>query len=146
MNPSAEPTFETATQWWPEMPNKWAPVGWKDHLVRFNVLWSGAILAKPNLNRRTSQYEGLGAQFTIVPDCARVVSANPPGLDCVMQAFRNIATLIVGITGSAALLMFVYGGFTMIASRGAEAEVKKVSEKLGFDYSNLTFKKSSIII
>jgi hypothetical protein len=67
MNPIAEPNFETAAQWWPEMPNKWAPIGWKDHLLRFNVLWSGAILAKPNLNRRTSQYEGQGAQFTFVP-------------------------------------------------------------------------------
>ena len=67
MNPNVEPTFETASQWWPEMPNKWAPIGWKDHLLRFSVLWSGTILAKPNLNRRTTQYEGQAAQFTFVP-------------------------------------------------------------------------------
>jgi hypothetical protein len=65
------------------------------------------------------------AATIIVPDCARIANTNAPGLDCVMQTFRNIATLIVGITGSAALLMFVWGGFEMISSAGEPEKVKK---------------------
>lgn len=83
MKPGVEPTFDGASQWWPEMPNKWAPVGWKNHLLRFNVLWSGAILAKPNLNRRTSQYDGQGAQFTFAP-------AMKPVWDASTTAFTRV--------------------------------------------------------
>lgn len=28
-------------------------MGWKNRLFRFNVLWNGCTIAKPNLNRRT---------------------------------------------------------------------------------------------
>lgn len=41
---SAEPNIEMAKQWWPEMSNKWTVVGWKDHILRFNVLHNGAIV------------------------------------------------------------------------------------------------------
>lgn len=62
---------------------------------------------------------------TIVPSCARpsAVNAAPPSLDCALQTFTNIARLIMGITGSAALLMFVWGGFTLLTSGGVEAKV-----------------------
>lgn len=62
---------------------------------------------------------------TIVPSCARstVVNAPPPSLACALETFQNVARLIMGITGSAALLMFVYGGFTMLTSGGVEAKV-----------------------
>ncbi len=62
-----EPDFETACRWWPDLPNIWTPVGWKDHLFRFNVFWSGLILAQPDLNRRTQKYAGEGVQMTIFP-------------------------------------------------------------------------------
>lgn len=38
-----EPNVEIARQWWSEMPNKWTVVGWKDHILRFNVFHNGAI-------------------------------------------------------------------------------------------------------
>lgn len=62
---------------------------------------------------------------TIVPSCARptTVNAPPPSLACALQTFQNVARLIMGITGSAALLMFVYGGFTLLTSGGVEAKV-----------------------
>ena len=62
---------------------------------------------------------------TIVPSCARpsTVNAPPPSLACALQTFQNIARLIMGITGSAALLMFVWGGFTLLTSGGVEAKV-----------------------
>src|SRR5262249_50106413 len=43
----------------------WTPVGWKDHLYRFNVLWNGTILAKPDMNRRS---RGQGLQLSLTPD------------------------------------------------------------------------------
>ena len=40
-----EPDFKTACGWWSELPNKWTPIGWRDHMHRFNVLWNGSVLA-----------------------------------------------------------------------------------------------------
>lgn len=39
-----EPNIALARQWWTEMPNKWTAVGWKDHILRFNVLHNGTIV------------------------------------------------------------------------------------------------------
>ncbi len=68
--------------------------------------------------------------FRIVPECATVKGefgkAPPvPSLVCALQTFGNIAMLILGITGSIALLMFVYGGFLMITSAGKAEQVSK---------------------
>ena len=70
------------------------------------------------------------AAITIVPECARVKAtygqAVPvPQLSCMMEMFGNIALLILGITGSLALLMFVYGGFMIILSGGEAGRVIK---------------------
>lgn len=69
-----EPDFKTACEWWPDLTNVWTPIGWKDHLFRFNVFWSGMILAQPDLNRRTwdnadgaPHYSGQGMQLTFIP-------------------------------------------------------------------------------
>ena len=62
-----EPNIETAFTWWSELPSKWTPVGWKDHLFRFNIPWNGAIVAQPNLNRRTEQWKGQGVQLLVSP-------------------------------------------------------------------------------
>ena len=63
----------------------------------------------------------------IVPDCARNQGANAPApsLNCALQTFGNIAQLILGVTGSFALLMFVYGGFVMVTSAGNSEKVEE---------------------
>lgn len=61
-----EPDFETACAWWADLTDIWTPVGWKDHLFRFNVFWNGMIMAQPDLNRRTQAWKGLGAQLTFL--------------------------------------------------------------------------------
>ena len=66
---------------------------------------------------------GSAQAVTIVPGCARANEAAPPSLACALLTFTNVASLIVGVTGSFALLMFVYGGFMMITSGGVEAKV-----------------------
>lgn len=62
-----EANIETAFTWWSELPAKWTPVGWKDHLFRFNVLYNGMISAVPDLNPRTRQYQGQGVQLGVFP-------------------------------------------------------------------------------
>ena len=57
---AAEPDYRLATAWWGELPRKWTPVGWKNHLFRYNVLFNGAIAAQPDLNRRTTPWAGQG--------------------------------------------------------------------------------------
>jgi acetyl esterase/lipase len=39
---------------------KWTPIGWRNHLFRYNVLFNGAVVAEPRLNRRTSKWAGQG--------------------------------------------------------------------------------------
>ena len=62
-----EPNIETALGWWTDLPDKWTPVGWKDHLFRFNIEFNGAIVAVPNLNGRTQEWVGQGVQLSVVP-------------------------------------------------------------------------------
>ncbi len=60
----------------------------------------------------------------IVPKCATQQGVNPPDLNCVKETFLNIASLIIAVTGSFALLMFVYGGFTMLSSGGESKKIE----------------------
>jgi hypothetical protein len=73
---SEEPNMETAFQWWTELPEKYTPIGWKDHMFRFNVLYDGTLIADPFSNQRTEQWRGQGLQLSVAP-----------GLDC--QAERS---------------------------------------------------------
>lgn len=61
-----EPDIETALTWWDELPNKWTPIGWREHRFRFNVLFNGTILADPCLSPRGEQWKGQGAQLSFV--------------------------------------------------------------------------------
>lgn len=67
---------------------------------------------------------------SLVPACARATSGAPPSLNCLMQVFTNIANLIIGLSGSFAFLMFVYGGFLMVTAAGAEDKIKKGKDVL----------------
>ena len=46
-NLAGEPNVEIASTWWPDMENTWVPIGWKDHPLRFNVLYNGTVIAQP---------------------------------------------------------------------------------------------------
>lgn len=50
---------------------------------------------------------------------------NPIGIDDPRQIIGNVIKAILGIVGSLALLMFIYGGFTWITSGGNDEKVKK---------------------
>ena len=53
-----------------------------------------------------------------------------PSLDCVLYTLGNIAQIILALTGSLALLMFVYGGFLMLSSGGSSDKVNKGKQVL----------------
>jgi hypothetical protein len=55
-----ESDYRIAAEWWRELPKKWTPLGWKNHLFRYNVLFNGALVAEPNMNRRTERFAGQG--------------------------------------------------------------------------------------
>ncbi len=68
--------------------------------------------------------------FRLVPECATAKGepGSPPpvpSLVCALQTFGNISQIILGITGSFALLMFVYGGFLLVTSAGSQEAVSK---------------------
>lgn len=64
-----EPNAELAALWWPPQRNIWTPIGWKDHLFRFNVLYNGIIVAEPHIPNTkhkvyTRSYAGQGVTLT----------------------------------------------------------------------------------
>ena len=68
-----EPNVEIATQWWPELTNVYTPIGWKNHLFRFNVLFDGTLLAWPDppggINE-LARWKDMGVQLLMTP-CKR---------------------------------------------------------------------------
>ena len=52
-----------ASGWWPEIENVWTPIGWKDHPLRFNVLYNGILIGEP-IRQPTW---GPGVQLTFIP-------------------------------------------------------------------------------
>lgn len=60
---AAEPNIEIASQWWPEIENVWTPLGWKDHPLRFNVLYNGILIGEPVRQRAWGQ----GVQLDFIP-------------------------------------------------------------------------------
>lgn len=86
------------------------------------ALATAAIVAGSTFLAALPAFAAIGP---IVPKCATQQGVNPPDLNCVKETFLNIASLIIAISGSLALLMFVYGGFTMLSSGGEEKKISK---------------------
>lgn len=75
-DPNSEPSIQTACQWWRDLHDVWTPIGWKNHMFRFNVLWNGTIYARPDLNRRTEKWKGQGAQIAFAPTASDIGGVN----------------------------------------------------------------------
>ncbi len=65
-----------------------------------------------------------------IPDCALENPGGPNEKECrtvsvFVVLLINIANYLFSIVGALALLFFIYGGFTLILSRGATDQVKK---------------------
>ena len=68
------------------------------------------------------------AQWQLMPNCAN----NPGGCNVchAIEVGINITKIMLGLLGSAALLMFIYGGFIMFTSRGHSDQVQKGKDAL----------------
>lgn len=62
----AEPNFEIAKQWWPDLADYWTPVGWKHHRFRYNVFFDGTIYADPALSQTATAWNGQGVQLRVL--------------------------------------------------------------------------------
>jgi len=85
--PEEEPNYNLASQWWPELENVWTPIGWKDHCVRFNVLYNGSIIVghptqARNFMRRLKSIIGSGIQL----DFSFSIDEQLPG--CITEPFK----------------------------------------------------------
>ncbi len=67
-----------------------------------------------------------GSQTTPAPAASGVVSlTNPLNVKDIPTIIGNIIRTAVGIVGALALLMFIYGGFIWLTSRGEAAKVEE---------------------
>lgn len=66
---TTEPDVAAALGWWPAQRNVWTPIGWKDHLFRFNVVYNGTVIAEPcpALMRRPHADRFEGEDFQLTP-------------------------------------------------------------------------------
>ncbi len=64
----SDPDFATASQWWDDLPAIWTPLGWREHMFRFNVFWNGTVMAQPSLNRRTERWAEQGLLLGVAPN------------------------------------------------------------------------------
>ncbi len=62
---ACELNMKTALGWYPKMKNQFAPLGWKDNLFEFLVMWNGDIVAptKVPLKKGLESYHHADAQF-----------------------------------------------------------------------------------
>ena len=67
-NLAGEPNVEIASTWWPDIENTWVPIGWKDHPLRFNVLYNGTVIAQPV--RYPARGQGVQLTFQLSRDGA----------------------------------------------------------------------------
>ncbi|TAN57050.1 hypothetical protein EPN15_05615 [Patescibacteria group bacterium] len=72
---------------------------------------------------------------SLVPDCAKrtaaeIATEGPCNVCDAIGVGINITKIMLGTLGSAALLVFVYGGFLMLTSRGHSDQVQKGKDAL----------------
>ncbi len=66
-----------------------------------------------------------GLPTLVPPECQGTATLDECGLNSVVQVFINVAQFIFGISGAAALAMFVWGGFLWLTSAGSAEKIKQ---------------------
>lgn len=87
-----------------------------------------ALLVSPALAQEKSWVESILGRPFIPEACTQSDTAqniNACGLDAVLQVIVNASQLIVAFAGSAALLVFVYGGTMWIIAAGSQEKIEK---------------------
>jgi hypothetical protein len=81
------------------------------------LLFISAIIANPALAQTEACPAGSPAGSTCL--------SNPLSVNSPQALIGNIINSILGVVGSIALIMFIYGGFTWLTSGGSAENVKK---------------------
>jgi len=85
-----EPDAGAASLWWPAQRNVWTPLGWPDHLFRFNLIYNGTLVADPSPAGRelTRPWAGQGCELTFYPgldpDGLRIPGSGGPYQLCAL--------------------------------------------------------------
>ncbi len=79
------------------------------------------------LNFLLAQNPSVPGAPKILPDCA---AAGCTSLSSVSELFGNIAVIVLGLTGTVMLAVFVYGGVMYLTSRGNPASIQKATKAL----------------
>lgn len=82
------------------------------------------------MKRFTSILATLSVALLSTPLVVSAALTNPLGTTDVRVIIGNIIQALLGITGSLALLMFVWGGFQWLISGGSPEKVKKGKDTL----------------
>ncbi|MBI2191629.1 MAG: hypothetical protein HYU36_06575 [Planctomycetes bacterium] len=101
-----EPDFQAACTWWSDLPDIWTPVGWKNHLFRFNVFWNGMIMAQPDCNRRTEAWKGQGVQLTFLAATPFVTFEDFVPLERTTYTYRDDGMVQQGWEGTEAPVLW----------------------------------------
>lgn len=97
-------------------------------MINFKKLFLGLVLSLLLLAPTLVFAIGGQGESTAAPACpsGSVCLDNPLGNVRTPQALiGNIINTVLGVVGSLALLMFVYGGLTWMTSSGSQEKVKK---------------------
>ncbi|MFA5155523.1 MAG: pilin [Patescibacteria group bacterium] len=78
----------------------------------------------PVLAADDAQTPAVGDAQTSCPDGACTLT-NPLGISTPQAFIGRVVNSVMGLVGSIALVMFVYGGLTWMTSSGSEEKVKK---------------------
>ncbi|HEU5124160.1 MAG TPA: hypothetical protein VFW05_08880 [Verrucomicrobiae bacterium] len=66
-----EPNVAVAKAWWPPQRDVWTPIGWRDSLFRFNVMYNGTVLCSPGAvlmsKANVAPYKGKDLQLNFTP-------------------------------------------------------------------------------
>lgn len=73
-------------------------------------------------------FSALCAALLLPSSVSAATLDNPLGTTNVREVIGRLISAILGVTGSIALLMFVYGGFLWLVSAGEPDKVKKGKE------------------
>ncbi len=86
---ASEPNVAVARGWWPPQRNVWTPIGWKDSLFRFNVLYDGTVLCSPGAvlmsKANVEPYRGKDLQLNFTPNADGKV---PPLPQVPLQVYK----------------------------------------------------------
>ncbi len=79
------------------------------------------------LNFLLAQNPSVPGAPKILPDCA---AAGCTSLSSVTELFGNISVIVLGLTGTIMLAVFVYGGILYLTSRGNPTTIQKATKAL----------------